>query len=186
MKKLFGLLTLSLFLFAGAVQAQASKYMFTGTYELKFTDQVRIRAGNASQNKSTAEWAKGNGKVGNHTIDSKTFAEMQSKLVTNIKIEIESKATGVLHKIVVTDTKSGQAMNGLYNSKTNEFTFGSAKSTKQGAANKIEMGVVKAKLSPDKQAISNGEFAIGFIAGNGAVAVSADATFYFTGKTTDQ
>jgi hypothetical protein len=179
MKKLFALSAILLFTaFALTVEAQDSKYMFSGEFTLNFSDEVTIKVGGAKESKSAAEWEQG-GKVGKHTINAKTFASIQQATSGKFKIEIEKKKVGTLHALKATDIESGKVVKGIYNDKDRKFTFGSAKSTKSSGATKTDIGVIKGQFSEDMDKINNGEFGIGFIAGNGAAVLSANAVFYF-------
>ena len=176
--------TLLIFVALGCSQAQdnsGGKYMFTGVYTLDFSDQVKIRIGGATQEKSSKEW-QGGSKVGNHTIDAATFAKLQEATSDKFKIEIEKKSIGTLHKVYATDLKTGKKVNGIFDSRKNEFTVGSSKGaqTKDGAG-KTEVGIIKGKLNADKSEIVSGKFDVGFIAGKAPVLVSASANFTFTG-----
>ena len=179
MKKLFTIATV-FFLTASviAVQAQDSRYMYSQEFILEFSDEVTIKIGGAKENKTTSEWEQG-GKVGKHTIDAKTFASLQEATSGKFKIEIEKKKVGTLHALKATDLESGKVVKGIYNDKDRKFTFGSAKSSKSGGATKTDIGVIKGQFSEDMLKIENGEFGIGFIAGQGAAIISASATFYF-------
>ncbi len=180
MKKLLTIATLLMFIAVGNMNAQ-DKYMFSGVYKLDFSDQVRIKVGGASQEKSSKEWKSG-GKVGNHEIDAATFEKLQAATSGEFKMEIETKSIGTLHKVIFTDAKTGNVINGIFDARKNEFTVGSSKS--QQAANgagKTEIGIIKGTLSADKSTITDGTFDVGFIAGKAPAIISASASFAFTG-----
>jgi len=76
-------------------------------------------------------------------------------------------------------------MNGVFDSRKNQFTVGSSKN--QQAANgagKTEIGVIKGTLSADKSTITSGTFEVGVIVGKAPAVIAASATFNFTGKLT--
>ncbi len=180
MKKLFIVATIFSIAFLGNVHAQQN--LFTGSFNLEFSDEVKIRTGSAAQKKSTSEWASGS-KVGKHNIKPETFQKLQENVDESFSIEIRKKNFFGLHEMWATSSKTGKKTKGAYNSKTNEFAFGSSKGS-QGAnkdCGSLEIGIVKGKLNADKSAIEDGEFKVGFVAGCKPVIVSADATFYYTG-----
>jgi hypothetical protein len=183
MKKLFTIATLLIFISVGNITAQ-NKYIVKANSAFSFSDQVRIKVGGASQERSTKEWKNG-GKVGNHEIDAATFAKLQAATSGNYTMEIEAKSIGTLHKVILTDVATGKSINGVFDSRKNEFTVGSSK-TKQGAngAGKTEIGIIKGKLSADKSTITDGTFEVGFIAGKAPAVITASATFTFSGKLT--
>ena len=179
MKKLIAFATVLIFAASFTLEAQTIKYMFTGVYNLEFTDQVMIQVGGAKQNKSTSEW-EGGSKVGKHTITPEMFEELQGATSSKFKMEIEKKKIGTLRGIQVTDLSTGKVMKGIYNEQDRKFTFGSSKTTKQGGATKTDMGVVTGKLSADKSTIEKGEFGVGFIAGKSPHVITARAVFYYS------
>jgi len=179
MRKLFAIATVCLLLGSVNLQAQNNKYMHTGIYDLTFSEEVMIQIGGAKENKTTSEWEKGS-KVGKHQIDPAIFKEMQEKTSGKFKIEVETKKIGTLHGIRVTDLKTEKVMKGIFNEKDNKFTFGAAKTSKQGGGSKTDIGVIAGQFSKDKKTIENGEFGIGFIAGKSPHVISARAVFYYT------
>jgi hypothetical protein len=184
MKKVFAIATLLMFIALGNINAQ-NKYIVKAETAFSFSDQVKIKVAGVTQVKSTKEMKSG-GKIGNHEIDAATFAKLQEATSGQFTMEIEAKSIGTLHKVIFTDVKTGKVMNGVFDSKKNQFTVGSSKS--QQAANgsgKTEIGVIKGTLSADKKTITNGTFEVGFIAGKAPAVVSASATFNFTGKLTE-
>ncbi|MEZ5006966.1 MAG: hypothetical protein R2753_02310 [Chitinophagales bacterium] len=184
MRKLIMTFTMLAFVAMGCMNAQQGQgqYMHTGTYTLQFDDNVKIKIGGAAQDQSSKQWQNG-GKVGNTEISGEDFKKMQEATSSQFKFEIESKSIGTLHKIKVTDLSNGKTVNGIYDERKNEFTFGSSKSTNAGnGAGKVEIGVIKGKLDIDSSTITDGKYEVGFIAGKAPVLVSASATFTFTGS----
>ncbi|MEZ5001635.1 MAG: hypothetical protein R2730_01255 [Chitinophagales bacterium] len=177
MRKLLMTLTMIAFVAIGLTNAQG-QYMHTGVYTLQFDDEVKIKIGGAVENQSTNQWKNG-GKVGSHEISGEDFKKLQAATSNEYKFEIESKKIGTLHKIKVTDMKTGNTVNGIFDERINEFTFGSSK---KASADKVEIGVIKGKLDMNSGKITNGTYEVGFIAGKAPVLISASATFKFTGS----
>ena len=185
MNKLFAIATLFLFITGSVIQAQSGKYMYSKEFVLNFSEEVTIKVGGAAQKKNTSEWENG-GKVGKHTIDAKTFKSIQEATSGKFLIEIEKKKIGTLHGLRATDLETGSIVKGIYNDKDRKFTFGSAKSQKSNGATRTDIGVVKGQFSDNMQTIQKGEFGIGFIVGNGAAILSANAVFYFEARQPEQ
>jgi hypothetical protein len=94
MKKLLAITVLLMFIALGSINAQ-NKYILKANCAFNFSDQVKIKVGGASQERSTKEW-KGGGKVGNHEIDAATFAKLQAAASGQFKIQIDAKSMGTL------------------------------------------------------------------------------------------
>ena len=158
------------------------KYLFEGDFNLTFTDNVKIKIGGSQQNKTTDEWKSG-AKVGKHTIDAATFTKLQEATSDKFTFKISAKPRGTFHDMWVTDLATGKTVKGVFNSKTKEFTFMDAKSQKTTSnSGRMAAGVISGKLVEDFSKINGGRFSIGWIAGKAPVIISADATFFFTGK----
>lgn len=183
MKKLLAITTLLMFIALGSINAQ-NKYILKANCAFNFSDQVKIKVGGASQERSTKEW-KGGGKVGNHEIDAATFAKLQAAASGQFKIQIDAKSMGTLHKVKFTDVKSGKVIKGIFDARNNQFTVGSSKGQRAAnGAGKTQIGVIKGTLSADKSTITDGTFEVGFIAGKAPAVISSSATFTFTGRIT--
>ena len=154
MRKLFSIATLLIFVALGCSQAQDAKkgqYMFTGVYNLEFSDQVKVKIGGAMQEKSSNEWKDGGSKVGKHTVDAATFAKLQAATSTSYTIQIETKSIGNLHKVRATDNNTGKIVNGIFDSRKNEFTVGSSKGQQaKNGSGSTQVGIVKGKFNPLK------------------------------------
>lgn len=177
-------LFLAAILVLGIFATQAQQVMsFTGVYELKVSDNVKIRSGGATKEQSSKEWKSG-GKVGNQTIPADVYSKLESSVAKSYKIELASKTKGILKDAFLTDMGTNKRTKGIYNTQTREFLFGSASNVSTGTnkdCGALNVGMVKGKLSEDMSKIENGEIGVGFIAGCKPVVISADATFYFTG-----
>jgi hypothetical protein len=177
-------LLLIAFVIFGLITTQAQQaMMFTGVFELKVSDNVKIRTGGASKEQSSKEWKSG-GKVGNQNIPSDVYQKLESNVAKAYKIELAEKTKGILKDAFLTDMSTNKRTKGIYNTQTREFLFGSAKNVSTGNnkdCGAVNVGLVKGKLSADMKKIEDGEIGAGFIAGCKPVIISADATFYFTG-----
>lgn len=178
---------LSLLAFVGisifTMQAQQTM-SFTGSFDLKVSDNVKIRSGGATKEQSSSDWKSG-GKVGNQSIPTDVYSKLEKSVAKSFKIELTEKSKGILKDAFLTDLSTNKRTKGIYNTKTREFLFGSSSNVSTGNnknCGAVNVGLVKGKLSEDMTKIEDGEIGAGFIAGCKPTVISADATFYYTGS----
>lgn len=184
MRKLFTVLTLSVFVAIGCMNAQQGqgKYKFEGVFTLNYSDDVRIEVGGASQTKSSGEWKSGS-KVGKHEIDGKTFEKMKAAASKQFKIQIEKASLGTLHRAKVTDLKTNTSYTGIYDAKYKKLTFGDLKGKSTGKdSGELKGGLVDCRVDTKTGEITKGNYSIVHAVNKGALILSIRAIFKFTGS----
>jgi len=179
MKNIIYALALALFIISTVKAQNNNKYMLDKVYKLEFSNKVKIKIGNAIKILDSNKWKKG-GKVDNHTIKPELFNKLQNKTTKKIRIQIIKKAKiGTIHKLILTDLKTGKIINGIFDKRTNKFAVSSIKGKKQKKLHKNKILIFKGKFNTKKTKIFNGKFENSIIVNNKKAFLTIKATFNF-------